>query len=778
MTVQQNGKVIVSGRTGLPYHDVALARFHADGTLDNTFNRSGTSTLGGTVGYSEGGTAVVLDNNAIVVDDDLSLSNNYANSTLTIQRNTGANAEDTFSSTGTLSLAAGNVSISGTVVGTYTNAAGQLAITFNSSATNQLVNRTLQQITYSNTNEAPPSSVVLEWTFNDGNTGAQGTGGALSATASITVTITAVNDAPVLDNTGLMTLTSITEDQTNNAGQTVASIISSAGGDRITDVDSSAFEGIAITALQSGNGTWQYSLDNGTNWSNIGSVTNTSALLLRSTDHIRFVPNGQNGTAADITFRAWDQTSGSAGNLVDTSTNGGTTSFSSATEIASISVTSVADSPQTSSDSANAIEAGGLNNGTVGSDATGNVLSNDGDVDSGDSISVVGVAFGTFSSVSGSVNTAIQGTYGILTLQANGSFVYVVDNSNAAVQALRTLSNTLTETFTYTIEDSTSLSSTTQLQIVIQGTNDTPTDIIGGPFTIAENSVNTTVVGTLSASDLEAGDTLTFSLSNNAGGRFAIDGNTGDITVQDSSLLNFESSSSHVVVVRITDTAGLYREESVTISLTDVDEFDVGTVSDTNASGNSVDENSSIGTLVQVTAFAVDGDGTNNTITYSLTNNDGGRFAIDSVTGVVTVAGAIDREADGASRTITVRATSSDGSFTDQNFTIAINDLDEFNVGAVTDSNATSNNVDENASAGTVVQITALAADADATNNTITYSLQNNDGGRFAIDWHRDRGWCHRPRSRRCFTKHHRSSHLVRRLLQRPSLLHCHQRRR
>ncbi len=64
---------------------------------------------------------------------------------------------------------------------------------------------------------------------------------------------TGENDAPVLDNTGNMTLTTITEDQTNNAGQTIASIIASAGGDRITDVDTGAVEGIAITGTTNGN---------------------------------------------------------------------------------------------------------------------------------------------------------------------------------------------------------------------------------------------------------------------------------------------------------------------------------------------------------------------------------------------------------------------------------------------------------------------------------------------------------------------------------------------
>ncbi len=148
-----------------------------------------------------------------------------------------------------------------------------------------------------------------------------------------------------------MTLTSITEDQTTNAGQTVASIVASAGGDRITDADSGAVEGIAITSTTNGNGTWQYSTDNGVTWSNVGTVATNSALLLRSSDLIRFVPNGQNATTADFTFCAWDQsgsTSGQQGTKADTTSNGGVTPFSSATEVASITVTAVNDAPTVS----------------------------------------------------------------------------------------------------------------------------------------------------------------------------------------------------------------------------------------------------------------------------------------------------------------------------------------------------------------------------------------------------------------------------------------------
>ncbi len=160
----------------------------------------------------------------------------------------------------------------------------------------------------------------------------------------------------------------------------------------------------------------------------------------------------------------------------------------------------------------------------------------------------------------------------------------------------------------------------------------------------------------------------------------------------------------------------------------------MGTVTDTNATTNAVNENASVGTVVGITANASDSDATTNTITYSLFDNDGGRFAIDANTGVVTVAGAINRETDGASRTITVRATSADGSYTDQNFTIGINDVDEFDVGSVSDSDNAVNAVQENAANGTIVGLTASAIDLDALQNTVSYRLLDDAGGRFAID--------------------------------------------
>ncbi|MCO5106476.1 MAG: VCBS domain-containing protein [Burkholderiaceae bacterium] len=162
--------------------------------------------------FVENGAAVVLDSTATVADLELDAANNYAGATLTLERQGGANAEDQFGGSGLLSLSGGDVVYNAVNVGSFTQSGGTLAITFGASATSAVVDGVLQGITYANTSDAPPASATLDIAFSDGNSGAQGTGGALSATGSVTVNITAVNDAPtgapdkiyVSDNTNVV----------------------------------------------------------------------------------------------------------------------------------------------------------------------------------------------------------------------------------------------------------------------------------------------------------------------------------------------------------------------------------------------------------------------------------------------------------------------------------------------------------------------------------------------------------------------------------------------
>jgi Ca2+-binding RTX toxin-like protein len=55
----------------------------------------------------------------------------------------------------------------------------------------------------------------------------------------------------------------------------------------------------------------------------------------------------------------------------------------------------------------------------------------------------------------------------------------------------------------------------------------------------------------------------------NAGGRFVIDGATGEITVADGSLLDYESATSHDITVRATDAAGATSDKMFTINVRD-----------------------------------------------------------------------------------------------------------------------------------------------------------------------------------------------------------------
>ncbi|MBS1187934.1 MAG: hypothetical protein H6R04_1952 [Burkholderiaceae bacterium] len=176
------------------------------------------------------------------------------------------------------------------------------------------------------------------WKVSDGT--------ALSAnTGSMTLNVTPVNDAPTLSSGVTVALTPTNEDATSSA-TTVSSLLSNAGYD---DADSGASSGIAITTT-AGNGGWQYSTDSGANWFNIGTVSGSSALLLRSTAQIRYLPDSANGETATLSFKAWDQNSGTATagaskGLADTSTSGGSSAFSTNGAQASLVVTSVNDAP-------------------------------------------------------------------------------------------------------------------------------------------------------------------------------------------------------------------------------------------------------------------------------------------------------------------------------------------------------------------------------------------------------------------------------------------------
>ena len=153
---------------------------------------------------------------------------------------------------------------------------------------------------------------------------------------------------------------------------------------------------------------------------------------------------------------------------------------------------------------------------------TGNVLTNDSDKD-GDTLVV--------SAVNGSgagVGNSVAGTYGHITIGANGAYTYTADNTSA-IDSAATGSH-LTDTFTYTASDGHGGTTTTNVVITLDRaptvTNDTGAVVEGATLTVGSAGS-----GVLANDSDRDGDTLTVSAI--SGGTVGVAKNTtyGQITL-------------------------------------------------------------------------------------------------------------------------------------------------------------------------------------------------------------------------------------------------------
>ena len=90
-------------------------------------------------------------------------------------------------------------------------------------------------------------------------------------------------------------------------------------------------------------------------------------------------------------------------------------------------------------------------------------------------------------------------------------------------------------------------------------------------FSIDENSADGTSVGTVAATDPDAGDTLTYAITaGNTDDAFAINAATGEITVNSTAALDFETNPTFALTVSVTDAGLLSDTATVTIDLNDL----------------------------------------------------------------------------------------------------------------------------------------------------------------------------------------------------------------
>lgn len=192
-------------------------------------------------------------------------------------------------------------------------------------------------------------------------------------------------------------------------------------------------------------------------------------------------------------------------------------------------------------------------------------------------------------------------------------------------------------------------------------------------FSLSENSVEGTLVGKIVATDVDE-DVLNYTIAmGNELGAFVLDQFSGNLTVSNASILDFETNPSFTLTVEVSD-GTLAVNAEVSISLTDLEESPI--ISDQIFE---IEENTA-STILVGTLIATDPN--NDALTYNIVSgNDFGAFALNAVTGELTVddASILDFETNPVF-TLTIEV--SDGIFTDDAVvTINLTDVDELPTG-------------------------------------------------------------------------------------------------
>ncbi len=167
----------------------------------------------------------------------------------------------------------------------------------------------------------------------------------------------------------------------------------------------------------------------------------------------------------------------------------------------------------------------------------------------------------------------IRGDYGTLHINADGTWTYTPDERAQALSGSETEPTVDNFTVTARNNDSDTDALDHNIQITVQGQNDGPSLSFneGTSVNVAENTAAGTVIATAAGTDPDAGDTLTYSVADDS--PFAIDATTGEISIKDGSVFDFEGDSIPTSVeVTVTDADGLSTSQTLNINVTDVNE--------------------------------------------------------------------------------------------------------------------------------------------------------------------------------------------------------------
>ncbi|WP_369160732.1 Ig-like domain-containing protein [Candidatus Thiodiazotropha sp. LNASS1] len=476
--------------------------------------------------YTEGDGVVLIEQSgdAVVSDAD---SADFNGGSLTVEVDSGLQAsEDVFSirneGTGAfqIGVSGSDVTYGGTVIGTFSGGTGldPLTVNLNANATPTAITYLVRNITYENSNIDNPTSgsrsVIID--ISDGDGGA-------CLTQNLTLNVSSVNDAPVVDLNG-----------SDGAGVDFAVTFTEDGGAvnvvdtdaTISDADGAFYENLSINLTNFPDGGNEqiviagYTFNYGTADTATRTVGSTSFVIdfdgsgfNVTLDGLGWMPEAdlqtllrgvtyentsQDPTTGDRTINIFAQDSSLLVGPIATST---------------ITVNPQNDAP-TATDNANSVSESGFVSGNVITDDSGSGVDSDPE---GDSLQVTQVEGGAYTP--GLPVTLASGAQ--VTFQSNGSYTY---NTNGQFDGLGAGSS-VDDSFTYQIGDGNGGFDTATVTITINGSNITPS-ITSAGLTLDEGQ--TVTLGDASFAVTDADDTdFTYTVSGISGGYFQLSTNPG-----------------------------------------------------------------------------------------------------------------------------------------------------------------------------------------------------------------------------------------------------------
>ncbi|PVV16030.1 MAG: hypothetical protein B6D82_02005, partial [gamma proteobacterium symbiont of Ctena orbiculata] len=487
----------------------------------------GVTNLDGDIrNYTEGDGVVLLEQGGDVVVSDPD-SGNFAGGSLTVEVDSGLQAaEDVFSifnqgtASGEIGFDGSDVTYSGVVIGSVTGGTGTdpLTVALNSNSSPAAVTALIRNITYQNSNIDNPTdgsrSVTIDITDGDGGA---------SVTQNLTLNVSSVNDAPVVDlngsdGAGTDFAVTFTED---------AGAVNLVDADAtISDAETTLYENLSINLSNFLDGGSEqiviagYTFSYGSADTVTRSVGGTSFVIDFDGSGFNVMPDGpgwmpeadlqtllrgvtyenisQDPTAGDRTVNIFVQDSSLLTGPITTST---------------ITVNPQNDSP-TATDNTNSVSESGFVSGNVITDDSGSGVDSDPE---GDGLQVTQVEGGAYTP--GLPVTLASGAQ--VTFQPNGSYTY---NTNGQFDGLGAGSS-VDDSFTYQISDGNGGFATATVTITINGSNNAPVLTSAG-LTLDEGQTVT-----LSDTDFaitDADDTaFTYTVTGVTGGYFQLSTNPG-----------------------------------------------------------------------------------------------------------------------------------------------------------------------------------------------------------------------------------------------------------